>query len=120
MEINVKEIFETLNGYLPKLINASEQIGYHIQSNNDVEAVELLQEFIDGLNWVISVVTHLNRLGYEINIDSNSLNEYLLQIENAIQSKDSVLISDLFEYEIAPILTDWLEKIDNQLNGGTI
>ncbi|OIJ22370.1 hypothetical protein BKP45_06970 [Anaerobacillus alkalidiazotrophicus] len=116
MEINIKEILETLKEYLPKLVGASEEIASQLQSGKDVEAIELLQQFLEGLNWVVSVFIHLKKIGYDLGLNSEQLNEFLIQIEKALISKDNVLIADLFEYEISPILSLWLEKVENNLN----
>lgn len=84
---------ETLN---PRLADVS----VLLQTGKDKEAMEIVISLTELLNRVIRLMSM-----FEIeNMDLDHLNSILSELVEAFNAEDSVLIGDLLEYEITPIL----------------
>lgn len=108
----IHENIEFLQGYLPKLIRAIDELTESFSNNLEKNAIKILPEIIEGLAWAVNSMASLERVGTVKDIDINSLNSFLNEIQQAMENDDYILVSDLFEYEIKPILTIWTQKIE--------
>ncbi|KAB2953628.1 hypothetical protein F9B85_03130 [Heliorestis acidaminivorans] len=107
----VQETLGTIIEYIPKLISATDQIVEKLQSEKQQEAFAILVQYIEGLQWVVKALTEIQNLGHELNIDTDEVNTFLLEIEEGLKIGDYVMLNDLIEYEISPLLSDWLKKV---------
>lgn len=112
MEPIIIETLDSLKEYTPRLKEASESIAESLQSGDQNKSVQQLPQFFEGIQWVVSAINGLKQNGYDLSVDTLYLNEFLKEIEEAIINQDYVLLADLLEYEISPILEAWIEKID--------
>lgn len=109
----VLETLETCEEYIPKLIQATTTIAYHFQSGNEAAGVELLEPVFDGIGWVIEAVNGIQQNRYQLDIQLQDMKELLKLLEEAMEIRDYVQMADLFEYEIAPLLETWLQKVQH-------
>ena len=109
----VLETLETCKEYVPKLINAATTIANHFQSGNEAAGVELLEPVFEGIGWVIDAVNGIQQNRYQLDIQLDEMKELLKSLEEALEIRDYVQMADLFEYEIAPLLENWLQKIQS-------
>ncbi|MBI2061730.1 MAG: hypothetical protein HYT87_18470 [Nitrospirae bacterium] len=90
------------------------------RSGEDLSAHRLLAECLDGLVWFVSFSTNMRvalRLNYDdeyfqgetLTAKQNRLYEHIRELEKAQKNMDTVYMADLLEYEIEPILKDWME-----------
>ena len=105
-----------LKDYLPKLINAIEEVVEYLITNNETDAFNLITDIIEGMEWTMRSIHSLQNLNYIEDITPNEVNKILEEITQAFQKKDLVLLSDLFQYELIEILLAWNEKLD-MING---
>ena len=90
------------------------EIAVLLQTGDDKTAMTLLIEFTDATQSLIRSIIRFNEALIKTNEDQKLINDlspseffsglykFLHQIENAFDQKDSILIGDLLEYEIAP------------------
>lgn len=110
MEQVIVDTFDSLRDYIPRLTRTAENMAETLQSGNHQEAIHQLPAFFEGVEWVVQALNGLSKNGYYIDVKTSLLNEYLIETEKAIRNQDVILLADLLEYEIVPILTEWLKK----------
>lgn len=108
----VRETIESCVDYMPKLIKAVSEIGEKIQSGNEAAGICLMPPVFEGLQWVIEAILGMQQNGFLHEIDTERLTKQFKELENALEIRDYVLIADLFEYEIGPVLEGWLKTIE--------
>ncbi|NBI07364.1 hypothetical protein [Senegalia massiliensis] len=111
----INESLNSLNEYLDKLIPGIENIVDHFSKDNEGEALKLLIEAIEGINWCLEVVilTKPTLEKYNIEINEKNIRKILLEFEQALQNEDFVYVSDLLEYELIDIFKYWKKEISN-------
>ena len=102
----MNDLFITLNDYLTKLIPAVKECANHYQTGQLNEGSNLLISMIEGLNWVVGTAANIQI--HDINI--KEINTKLNEIVKAFENEDYVLIGDLLEYEISPVMQELLDK----------
>lgn len=112
MEQLVRETMESCLDYIPKLIKAVSETAEKIQSGNEAAGIRLMPPVFDGLQWVMEAIQGMQRNGFLREINLEGLLKQFKELENALEIRDYVLIADLFEYEIGPVLEDWLKTIE--------
>ncbi|RKL68336.1 hypothetical protein CR203_07600 [Salipaludibacillus neizhouensis] len=106
------ETKKSLLEYIPRLIQGSESIGEALQSGEQYKAMKQLPDLFEGIQWITSALKGIEKNHYSFNINTAELNGNLKEMEDALKNQDFVLLADLLEYEISPILEDWLNKIE--------
>lgn len=112
MDNIVNETIESLRDYIPKLISAGQELVNNLQSGNEAKAFSAMPQIIEGLEWAFQAVEGIKKLGKAREIELTDVNSKFNEVINALEVKDYVLLADLFEYEIIPILENWLENIN--------
>lgn len=97
------EVLNTLCSYMYSLKKGMGSAINKFQSGKENEALNLMPLIIDGMQWTVQALT-LTQDVYEKKIDLNELNQKLEEIVEAMENQDYILVGDLFEYEIIPIL----------------
>jgi hypothetical protein len=111
MEDIIKETIESIKEYTPKLIDATTQITEYLQTENDFDALQLIIQVSEGIDWLMQAVNHIQNLkGVQI-VDTEELASKLKEVNEALEARDFVLTADLFEYEINPLLHAILTKV---------
>ncbi|MCL5781231.1 MAG: hypothetical protein M1119_10135 [Firmicutes bacterium] len=111
----IKETLQSCQEYMPVLISAVGDAAFLLQSGDEARGVQLVIKIIDGLQWVIDAVQGVQQNGFSLNIDITDIAVHFQQLESALTIRDYVLVADLFEYEIAPTLQIWLDKVNTAL-----
>lgn len=104
------EALQTANEYMNNLKNGIVNLANMIQEGREQEAINVIPQVVDGIQWVVQVIdltkeVQKNEIGYE------GLNEHLEEIIEALENEDYILVGDLFNYEILPILENIHEGI---------
>ena len=102
-----KEILTTVDSYLYNLKNGIKQICDLIQEGKEYEAINILPQAAEGLQWVDEALnateaSHNGKLTLE-------------EINEALENEDYILVGDIFNYEIIPILENLHDSIKNYL-----
>ncbi|MGL5633626.1 MAG: hypothetical protein ACRCX8_03925 [Sarcina sp.] len=99
------EVLETANEYLFKLKNGVGQLVGFMNEERESEACMLIPDIAEGIGWIIDVIKLTEDVIGEVDGKEN-LEEQLIEVVNALENQDFVLVGDLFNYEISPILDD--------------
>jgi len=106
--------------YLEKLIPGIEKAAELFRVGEETKAHDQYGLCMEGLNWLIQVlkgVQHIMGLDYrEMAFNRVSVQSYIENLEHIVREmltaqsdEDWVMLSDLLEYELSPILTGWKE-----------
>ncbi len=114
-----REELQRLTALLEKTNNDLREVSLLLQTGKDKEAMDLVITFTELSQKLLRILQLGNQLqvidsasltvnGTDINGFYTELNSFFTELQEAFESKDSVLIGDIFEYEVAP-------RIDNLL-----
>lgn len=101
-----KEVLYTLENYLKRFIHGTEEIISLFRAGKETEALKSMKDVIDGLKWMHDAITRTQDVQLK-KIEVFNMKSYLLEMVDALESMDYVLLCDLLEYEIIPILKNW-------------
>jgi hypothetical protein len=104
------EVLKTAFEYIGKLIDGIHTAVTKYQGGYESEGTKWTVQIADGLNWLIEALTLTADAQIE-KIDISLLNPYLLEVNEALENTDYVLLADLLNYEILPILEEWETKL---------
>lgn len=113
----LKQQFETLqtaNEYILKL-EAGIVEGIEVfRHNEEGQGIEIIPYIIDGIEWLndamkLTVGIHKQEVNYD------EVREKLVEIIDAVNNEDYILVGDLLEYEILPIIGQWKSIIRNSI-----
>lgn len=108
------DILVTASEYIKKLNSAIITLTEYFQSGDYSKGSALTVDIAEGLKWVLDVVILTKDIQKE-NIEIDEINEKLNEIVIAFENEDYILIGDLFQYEIYPLLEDIKEKINKTI-----
>lgn len=98
-----KEVLITVDEYLDNLKEAIKNISNLIQEGKEQESFNLIAQVADGLQWVDEALNATeNYHNNELNL--NAMNSFIEEVSEALENEDYILVSDLFSYEIVPML----------------
>ncbi|MFF2796878.1 hypothetical protein [Lysinibacillus xylanilyticus] len=98
-------IIETVisyNKYLNQIIDGCNSIVNKIKTDNFTEALQMILQFSEGVEWLAEVNEKLAHFGYQNQMSMEKNHEFLEQINSGLEIQDFILIADIFEYEIKP------------------
>ncbi|WP_282198693.1 hypothetical protein [Collibacillus ludicampi] len=110
----LKETYQSAIEYLPKLIDAIFQIAEYFRSGSDGEAIKLFLQAENGLHWNAQLIQNSSVLlsSQPKALEFHQRNQALLkEVLEAWENEDFVTVADLMEYELAPLLSEWLNFI---------
>ena len=97
------EVLNSVNEYLEILKNGINNLCELIQAGKEKEGINLIPQLADGIGWVIDAVT-VTKDVQKKEIDITGLNDYIEESVEALENEDYILVGDLFNYEILPII----------------
>ncbi|MBD5553118.1 MAG: hypothetical protein HDQ44_02150 [Desulfovibrio sp.] len=114
-------------GEMPKvatlMANGARNVGRLFREDKQTDALELLQDLLDVTRDFMAMLTklrdqYLGGADEEFVRKTEELSNLTSEMSEVMESEDWVLLSDLLEYELAPLCEDWRvigEKIHKQL-----
>ncbi|NFO04372.1 hypothetical protein FDB23_09650 [Clostridium botulinum] len=105
------EALKTVSKYLVNLINGIEKAVEYFQGGEERKGCDLILPITEGIQWMTDALL-VTKDVHKQNIDLKNINEKLNEIVDALENRDFVLIGDLFQYELIPVLKD----IQNDIN----
>jgi hypothetical protein len=94
---------------------------------NRTTAWEDFVKLMEGLQWITSTLNVIDSLSKEQSYYANwndflqlftSIQQELKDLEDAVHNKDTVLIGDILEYEVKPLLENLQKSINNTIGNG--
>ncbi|TCT14020.1 hypothetical protein EDC18_10789 [Natranaerovirga pectinivora] len=112
----IKEVFESLLEYLPKIIIGIEKNIDLFRQDREEEAVNLLIQVIEGLQWIFTVLGQTTETlkSNGIEVDASRINDVFIELLDGVKNQDYVLVTDLMEYEMLDILKDLKLRLENK------
>lgn len=111
MDKLIHETIGSLGEYLPILIEGCKEISRDLQTGNEAGGLDRLPLVLEGLQWVVDAVDGIKNNGETLGVDEKALMTHFKEMEGALEIGDYVLLADLFEYEIVPILEHWADVL---------
>lgn len=105
------ETLETCKEYLPKLIEGINKAVELLQKGEEQEGMGLLVPIFEGMEWITSAVVRLQGFGIGSSIALNELTDHFGELEQSLGFKDFTTVTDLFQYEIIPVLERWQTEL---------
>jgi len=107
----IEETKTSVMTYLPKLKEGINQVASLFQLGKETEAFPLMIDLVEGLDWLLQAIGAINIFnpGYLPEDEIISFNKKSEELIQAWKNDDFVLLSDLFEYEILPLIERWEE-----------
>lgn len=106
------ELAESAAGYAGNLFRAMEKTVEDLRGDRAREGLQSLANVIEGLEWLLQAVTALNNASATPIFADEALKGFLKEMVGASENMDYVLLADLIEYEILPIIDEWGNKLD--------
>lgn len=104
------ETTETAQKYIDKMINGINKCAEAFQTGDEKHALNLALQIIDGMKWLTEVMSLTKEIHKE-EVRTESINEFLQNIVGGFENRDYILVSDILDYEIKPVLKMWKEKL---------
>lgn len=104
----MEEKFEVLRTAIEYIDNLKNGIGTLVQDINQGDyksGMTIISQIVDGIDWLVQVINLTIDL-HKGKVCIGNINEILRQIIEAIDNEDFILVGDLFNYEILPILEE--------------
>ena len=98
----VTEVALSYKDYINKIPNGALYIANSLRTEYKKEALDEIKNFSEGITWLVNANNLLNKNGINFEIDIQKINEFLIEINDGLEIQDYILVSDIFEYEIAP------------------
>lgn len=116
MEFDYKLMEETLENayeYIPNVIAAIGNMAYNLQGGREDKAIPVCTNLFEGLKWLTD--TFLLTKPFQVlrgrEITTGEVYDINIQIEESLENRDYVLLGDLLQYELLPIVEKWNEEI---------
>lgn len=108
------ELLLNLKNHLSYLHGMVGEIVENLRQGDEFGGSSGIIKFIDELNVSIEAINITKDIQKET-IEASEINEILSSLVEALSNQDFILICDLFEYEVTPILEDWEKKISSSV-----
>lgn len=123
----MEKMARDMAGEMPKvatlMANGARNVGRLFREEKQTDALELLQDLLDVTRDFMAMLTklrdqYLGGADEEFIRKTEDLSNLVTEMSEVMESEDWVLLSDLLEYELAPLCEDWRvigEKIHKQM-----
>ncbi|NMA84922.1 MAG: hypothetical protein GX962_13795 [Epulopiscium sp.] len=104
MNEQVRELLITAKDYLQRLQAGVSNIVDFLRQGEEGKALEQIPLIIEGLKWLCEALDGTKNYH---SIDIVQLNSALEEINVALENTDYILLGDVLEYELLPVLEEW-------------
>jgi len=71
----------------------------------------MMIDLIEGIEWLTQAIDGTRDIHGEYAMDVSQINSALHEISEAYENMDYVLLSDLLEYELLPVINVWRKQL---------
>lgn len=114
-----REVLSTASEYIEKVLVGIQQITEYFQSGREDRATNMMLDLIEGIKWLVKAIDGTKDMHGDHFIDISAINDVLNQLVEGYENMDYVLISDLLEYELLPVVDTWSKQL-KAINRGVI
>ncbi|WP_249073448.1 hypothetical protein [Lysinibacillus sp. BPa_S21] len=107
----INDIKQSYFDYISKVTNGCKDIAFKIRSSNTAEAILYIEQFAEGLQWLLDVEKKFTEIGYTVKSRIHEASIYFNDINEALENKDYVMLADIFEYELPNVFdsaSEWV------------
>lgn len=109
------EALTTASEYIERLEKGIEDISYYMEIENEVEACRIISDATEGIQWLLDVI-RLTEDVHNKQLSTEKIEENLVEIVEALENEDYILVGDLFNYELLPAIIELKKKIKGLIN----
>lgn len=106
-----KEVIGTAINYIDQIVIGIEGINEDFQGGREDRATNSMIQLIEGIQWLLQAIEGTRDIQGNDSIDVSGINPIFNQLVEALENTDYVLLGDLLEYEITPVMKEWKEKL---------
>ncbi|WP_446897215.1 hypothetical protein ACSVC9_09300 [Clostridium sp. LBM24168] len=108
------QLLKTASDYIINLKSGIAKAADCFQTGDDQKGFSLVTSISEGLNWLTQALeASKDALKREISI--NELNEKLEEIVEAMENQDTILVGDLLQYELIPVVENIEESVNESI-----
>jgi hypothetical protein len=117
MDEYIRDVFQTMYSYLTRALPEIERLideFYHAPSENTWNRFEQMLEGVQWINKVLYLLVENPKNPLERQVLAHvrkTLEERLRQLLEAVETEDTILIADIIQYEIMPLLKEMMEQV---------
>ena len=109
------EVLHTAYEYLNQLIKGTIEAVEYFHRGQEYKGFQSVSLIADGALWLIEAI-ELTRQVQKVEIKTEGIMLKIIEITEAMQKKDTVLMADLLEFEVVPILRLWQRSIKKTIS----
>lgn len=114
---------DELQEHFEELLNPLEEVSKNFQKGNNQEGYSMLQEVLQHLQTFMQTINHIvvvtNLDLTEETMDGDPLQSFvkdtanmIVKLEGAVQDENMTMLSDASQYELQPLIEDWIDICD--------
>ncbi|WP_026888257.1 hypothetical protein [Clostridium beijerinckii] len=115
MNNNKIEVLETASKYIVNLKMGINKAVEYYQEGRENEACNLIIPITEGMEWLNNAIRLTSEIQKEP-ISFDVMNGKLVEVLEAFENSDYILVGDLLEYEIMPIIQRIEEIVNKTIN----
>jgi hypothetical protein len=108
------ELLRTASDYIVNLKSGIIKAADCFQGGEDQSGFSLVVSISEGLNWLTQAL-EISKDALKEGISVDELNEKLEEIVEAMENQDTILVGDLLQYELFPIVEGIEESVNNSI-----
>ena len=108
------EVLGSANEYLFNLKSGINTVVKLINEEKESEGLRIIPDVADGIAWILDVTRLTKDIIGEVE-GFSGIDDFLSEIVEALENEDYILVSDLFNYEILPILENLHQSIRSKI-----
>lgn len=106
--MEITELVESYNDYIKKLPAGTIYIANCLREDKLNDALTAIRDFSEGVLWLSQASELLKKNGILVDLNIDQIQVFLEEVNEGLEKQDYVLVSDMFEYEIAPFFEEVL------------
>jgi hypothetical protein len=115
MQNNKFEVLKTACEYLVNIKSGIKKAIEYFQDGEENKGCNLIVPITEGIEWISNAIRLTSDIQEEP-ISFDIMNEKLKEVVEALKNEDYILVGDLFEFEILPIIEGIEEKINKTID----
>ncbi|URZ00973.1 hypothetical protein [Clostridium felsineum] len=108
------EALKTAAEYIPKLKKGIKDIYEYYEKGEYEKGAEIITEASEGFGWIINLIAVTKDVLSE-ELDEAELTEKFSEVIEAMENEDYILVGDLFQYEVYPIIENYERVISKSI-----
>ena len=109
----MQETMESADEYIDRVHSTVGNMVYNLQGGREDKAISVCADLFEGIKWLLECfrLTLPLQETKETIVSASDINPVTVQLEEALGNKDYVLLGDLLEYELLPVMEGWKKQI---------